>query len=138
MLEIVIKRNDLQSHRVEAGVPQCSPVSPILYVIHTAGLIQWVVERAQAEGLSFIDNLRWGATKKDVNQVVEKLGACAAESIKWASRRDLRFATPTTEAAHLTGRSGHNTHLRPKHTAKIMVENGSVQFNNEVTQWLGV
>jgi hypothetical protein len=45
-----------------------------------------VEERVQAEGLSFVDDLGWVATGQDVNQVVEKLEACAAESIEWASR----------------------------------------------------
>ena len=47
--------------------------------------------------------------------------ACAAESIKWASRRDLQFDTAKTEAALFTSRSGHKKHLQPKLTAKIKV-----------------
>jgi len=80
-VEVVIEGNVLQSHPVEAGVPQGSQVSPILFAIHPAGLIEWVDERVQAEGLSFVDDLGWIATGKDVNQVVRKLKACAAESI---------------------------------------------------------
>jgi len=83
---MVIEGNVLQSHPVEAGVLQGSPVSPILFAIHTAGLVKWVEERVQAKGLSFVDDLGWVATGKDVNQVVEKLETCAAESIEWASR----------------------------------------------------
>jgi len=56
-VEMVIEGNVLQSHPVDAGVPQGSPVSPILFAIHTAGLIKWVEERVQAEGLSFVDDL---------------------------------------------------------------------------------
>jgi len=81
-VQLVIKGDVLQSHPMEAGVPQGSPVSPILFAIHTAGLIKWVEERVLAEGLSFVDDLGWVATGKDVNQVVERLQACAAESIE--------------------------------------------------------
>jgi len=70
-VEVVIEGNVLQSHPVESGVPQGSPISPILFAIHTAGLIKWVEERVQAEGLSFVDDLGWVATGKDVNHVVE-------------------------------------------------------------------
>jgi len=42
--DMVIEGNILQTHHVEAGVPHCSPVSPILFAIHTAGLIQSVEE----------------------------------------------------------------------------------------------
>jgi len=67
-VEMVIEGNVLQSHPVEAGVPQGSPVLPILFAIHTAGLIKWVEERVQAKRLSFVDDLGWVATGKDVNQ----------------------------------------------------------------------
>jgi len=86
MVEMVIEGNLSQSHPVEAGVPQGSTLSPILFAIHTSGLMKWVEERVQAEGLSFVDDLGWVATGMDVNQVVERLVACAAESIEWASR----------------------------------------------------
>jgi hypothetical protein len=97
-----------------------------------------VEERVQAEGLSFVDDLGWVATGKDVNQVVEKLEACAAESIEWASRRDLQFDTAKTEAALFTRRRGHKKHLRPTLTAKIKVGDAFVRFNKEATRWLGV
>jgi hypothetical protein len=56
-VEVVIDSNVLQSHHVEAGVPQGSPISPIVLAIHTAGLIQWVEERVQAKVLSIVDDL---------------------------------------------------------------------------------
>jgi hypothetical protein len=77
-VEMVIEGNDLQSHPVEAGVLQGSPVSLILFAIHIAGLIQWFEERVQVEGLSFVEDLGWIATGNNVNQLVRKLKACAA------------------------------------------------------------
>jgi len=135
---MVIEGNALQSHPVEAGVPQGSSVPPILFAIHTAGLIKWVEERVQAEGLSFVDDLGWAATGKDVNQVVERLETCAVVSIEWASRQDLEFNTAKTEAALFTCRNGHKKHLRPKLTVKIKVGNGFAGFHKEATRWLGV
>ena len=86
-VEMVIEGEVLHSHSVDAGVPQGSPVSPILFAIHTTGLTKWVEERVHGvEGLSFVDDLGWVATGKDENQVVRKLEACAAQSIEWASR----------------------------------------------------
>jgi hypothetical protein len=55
-VEMVTESDVLQSHRAEAASTQDSPVSPILFAIHTAGLIKWVDERVQAEGLSCLDN----------------------------------------------------------------------------------
>jgi hypothetical protein len=79
--------NAMQRHPVEAGVPQASPVSLILFAIHTAGLIKWVEEYwSDTEGLSFVDNLSWVATGSDVRHVISILERCAARSLDWASR----------------------------------------------------
>jgi len=70
-VEIVIEGNTMDRHPVEAGVPQGSPVSPILFAIYTSGLIKCVEEYvSEAEGLSFVDDLGWVATRSDVNHVV--------------------------------------------------------------------
>jgi len=128
-VEMVIEGNVMERHPVEAGVPQGSTVSPILFEIYTSGLIKWVEEYASAKGLSFVDNLAWVATGSDVNQVVMILERCAAKSIEWVSRRELLFDTAKTEAALFTPRSGHKKHLRPKLTAKIRVGDSFIRFN---------
>jgi hypothetical protein len=56
IVEMVIEGKVLQSQPVEAGVPPDSPVSPILFVIPTAGLRKWVEEFHQSEGLYLIDD----------------------------------------------------------------------------------
>jgi len=43
-VEMVIEGNAMERHPVEAGVPQGSPVSLILFAIYTSGLIKWVEE----------------------------------------------------------------------------------------------
>jgi len=137
-VDIVMEGNVLKSHPAKAGDPQGSPVLLILLAIHNAGLIKWVEERVQAESLSFVDDLGWVGTGKDLNPVVERLQAFAAESIEWANRRDPQLDTAQTEAALCTHRSGHKKQLQPKLTAKIMVGNGFVRFNTEATGCLGV
>ena len=137
-VEMVIEGNAMERHPVEAGVPQGSPVSPILFAIYTSGRIEWVKEYASAEGLSFVDNLGCVVTGTDVNQVVTILETCAAKSIEWASRRGLQFDTAKTEATLFTHRSGHKKHLWPKLTAKIRVGDSFIRFNRQATLWLGV
>jgi hypothetical protein len=126
-VEMIIEGNAMDRHPAEVGVPQGSPVSPILFAIYTSGLIKWVEEYvSEAEGLSFVDDLGWVATGSDVNHVVSILERCAAKSFKRASRRGLQFDTAKTEAALFTRRRGHRKHPRPKLTAKIRVGSGSI------------
>jgi hypothetical protein len=50
----------------------------------------------------------------------------------------LQFNTAKTEAAQFTRRRGHRKHRYPKLTVKIRVGSGVIQFNTQVTHWLGV
>jgi len=73
-VEIRIEGNATERDPLEVGVPQRSPLSPILFAIYTSGLIKWVEEYiAEAEGLSFVDYLGWVATGGDVSHVVSIL-----------------------------------------------------------------
>jgi hypothetical protein len=138
-VEMIIEGNAMERHPVEAGVPQGSLVSPILFAIYTSGLIEWVEEYvSEAEELSFVDDLGWVATGSDVNHIVSILERCAARSIEWGSRRGLQFDRAKTEAAQFTPRRGHRKHLRAKLTAKIRVRSGVIPFNTQATGWLGV
>ena len=138
-VEMIIEGNAMERHPVEAGVPQGSPVSPILFAIYTSGLTKWVEEYvSEAEGLSFVDNLGWVATGSNVIHVISMLVRCAAKSIEWANRRGLQFDTAKTEAVLSTPSRGHRKHLRPKLTAKISVGSGTIRFNTQVTRWVGV
>ena len=47
-VEMIIEGNAIERHPVEAGVPQGSPVSPILFAIYTSGLIQLVEDCVSA------------------------------------------------------------------------------------------
>jgi hypothetical protein len=97
-----------------------------------------VEEKVPAQGLFFVDDLGWIATIMDVNRVARKLETCEVESIQWAIRRDLQFHTTTKEAAQFTRRRGHEKHVPQKHTSKIKVKDGFVQFNKEAKRWPGV
>jgi hypothetical protein len=90
--EVVSKGNVMVRQPVEAGSPQGSLVSPILFPICMSGLIKWVEERVSvAESLSFVGDLGWVVTGNDVDQVVKKLQACARVSMDWAERWQLEF-----------------------------------------------
>jgi len=113
-------------------------VSLILFPIYTSGLIKWDEEYVPAEGLPFVNDLGWVEMGRNVNQVVRTVERCAAKSIECASRRGLQFETAKTEAAVFTCRQGQKKHLPLKWTAKIMVGNGFIWFNKQVTRCLSI
>jgi len=84
---MVLEGNVMERHPVEAGIPQGSPVSVILFAIYTSGLIKRVEERVtRGEGLSFVDDIGLVATGNDLNQVIRRHEACARVSINLAER----------------------------------------------------
>ena len=138
-VEMVIDSNVVEQHPVDAGIPQWSPVSPILSTFYTSGFIKMVEERvAGMEGLYFVDDVEWVAIGCDVNQVGRNLEACARDSIDWAETGEVEFDSAKTEAALSTRRRGQKKHLLPKMTGQIRVGNGFIKLNKEASRWLGV
>jgi len=78
----------MERQPVEAGIPEGSSLSPIIFAIYPQGLIKWVEEYvSEAEGLSFVETLGWVATGSDVNQVVMTIDRWTPKSIEWSGRR---------------------------------------------------
>jgi hypothetical protein len=78
-VELIFKGNTMERQPVEAGVTEGSPVSPIIFAIYTSELIKWAEEYiSEAKGLSFVDDLSWMVTGRDVNHLVTIFQRCAA------------------------------------------------------------
>jgi len=136
--EMIIECRAMEIHPVEAGVPLCAPVSPILFAIYIPGVITEVEQYISAEGLSFVDNLGWVGIGSDVNPVVTRLESCTAKSIEWTSRRGLQFDMAIMEAALFTCTLCHKKHLRPKLAAQIQIQNGFIPLTPQATRLLCV
>jgi len=78
--------SSMEPKAVETGIPQGSPVSPILFAVYISGFEE-VERKTGAEGLFFADDVAWVATGKDVEEVTAKIEACAAAGVRLRSRR---------------------------------------------------
>jgi len=61
---------------VGPGVPQGSPVSPVVVVIYLLGLFGQVEKKEEecgSEGISFVDDVAWGAEGDDVGDCTQRL-----------------------------------------------------------------
>jgi len=65
-LVMVIDGNVLQSHFMEAAIPQGSHVKLMVFTILTAGIMMWAEVRVEAKHLLWVDNDRCMASRKDV------------------------------------------------------------------------
>jgi hypothetical protein len=124
------------SMEVEKGVPQGSPVSPVLFVIYLSELFGRVEEQEKecgSEGISFVDDVAWVVEGEDVGECTQRLEGCAREAQIWAMENACRFDIEKTEAMLFTQKRNNK---EPKMKAKIRVGNHEVQYNKEATRWL--
>jgi len=126
------------SMEVETGVPQGSPVLPVLFVIYHSGLFDRVEEKEKecgSEGISFADDVAWVVEGEDVGEFTQRLEGCAKEAHIWAKENACRFDDEKTELILFTRK---NNNKKPNIKAKIRIGSREVQLNKEATRSLGV
>jgi len=122
---------------VATGVPQGSPVSPVLFVIYLSGLFGKVEDKEEecgSEVISFVDDVACVVEGEDMGECTQRLERCAAETLNWAKKNAWQFDIKKTEAM-LFARRRKNT--EPKMNVRVMVGNHEVPYNKEATRWLG-
>jgi len=91
----------------ETGVPQGSPVSPVLFVIYRSGLFGQVEKKEEecgSEGISFVNDVAWVVEGEDVGKCTKRLERCATETTIWAKKNACQFDIEQTEAMLFTQR----------------------------------
>ena len=102
-----VNGHDGERERVTTGLPQGSPVSPILFGIYISEVHEAVHSRvSDTAGLSFVDDVTWFVTGPNVATIRERLERCARESILWGERNAVRFEESKTEALLLSKKRG--------------------------------
>ena len=118
---------------MDTGIPQGSPVSPILFTVYLSGLFGYVEERVPGiRSLSFVDDVAWtseGATEDAISESLEQAATAAQE---WAAANAATFDTEKTEAILFSRRRKHNTPAAPPRG--ILVDGRAVQFNKQATR----
>ena len=119
---------------VATGLPQGSPVSPVLFALYIADIHQAVESQVEdSRGISFVDDVTWIVEGYDLDDVAGKLERCAAASLEWAEHNAVRFETTKTEAILFSRRRRHRRTQRG-----IRVGGETVRFAPEDTRWLGI
>ena len=100
---------DGQEMGVSTGLPQGSPVSPVLFALYIAEIHQAVESQVEdCRGISFVDDEATRIVEGyDVEEVAGKLERCAATSLAWAENNAVRFETSKTEAILFSRRRKH-------------------------------
>lgn len=127
---------DGSPREVTTGLPQGSPISPVLFAtgIYIADIHAAVEDQVEdSRGISFVDDVTWLVEGRDVGEVVRKLERCVAASLEWAESNAVRPETSKTEAILFSRKRAHR-----KCQAPIRVGEQTVRFAPEATRWLGI
>jgi ribonuclease HI len=137
-VRLVIDGHQGMEYSIRSGVPQGSPVSPILFAIYLSGIfgdIEQAVPGVRA--LSFADDIGILALGSSVDQVCERLQQAGQAAIAWGQDNAVQFDEDKTEAALFTRKRGRQLREQVK-KARIVIGAKRVPFNKEATRWLGI
>ena len=137
-VQLVIDGHDNKEREIETGIPQGSPVSPILFLMYISGVFNKVSETSPlVTSLSFVDDLGFIASGSSVKEIVKALEKVAKEVIEWGRLNAVTYDTSKTEAV-LFPKSHRQRLNKQLWEAKIKVGTENIPFNKEATRWLGV
>lgn len=117
-----------------SGLPQGSPVSPILFNVLMSDRDTHVAENRSKDimGLSFLDDVSWIASGGTVEEVGKSLQDCAARTIQWGTDNAVVFEPEKSEGLLLTRKRS------VKNGTKVEVSGHSVSVEKGSVRWLGV
>lgn len=123
---------------ISSGLPQGSPVSPILFVLYVR-LLATAIEDAVpgVRGLSFMDDQGLITAARSVQEACETLQRAAEVAIDWGLENGVRFDPEKTEAAFFC-RHRSDRYRRSLRQAEIRIEGFKAKIMPETVRWLGV
>ena len=114
---------------IEAGIPQGSPLSPILFMLYNAELLE--IPKTPDLALGFIDDIAYGTSGLTAEGNIERLQTILSKSEEWKEKHGAQFEPSKYMLIHFT----RNTRLNV--TAGIQLNSTTILPGKEA-RYLGV
>ena len=102
-----IRLQDFESEieKVNLGIPQGSPISPILYLFYNADLLEESLDISLSiTSTGFVDDISLLTYSESTERNVRNLEKAYRKCLKWASSHGSRFNPKKSELIHFIGR----------------------------------
>ncbi|QSZ33338.1 hypothetical protein DSL72_002926 [Monilinia vaccinii-corymbosi] len=120
--------------RVQYGTPQGSPLSPVLYVLYLAELLN----QDRSLRFGYADDIAIYRASKTAEENVTKLERDVRQIMQWGAENKIAFAPEKLEMIHLSRKRGLNTpsiKVSPELTIRPVEAAGNEQ---SALRWLGI
>ncbi|KAL1581840.1 hypothetical protein WHR41_09430 [Cladosporium halotolerans] len=132
---LVIDGRTGENRRIQAGLPQGSPVSPVLFVLSIGAMFGWLEDRHPSlQPMSFVDDIGLVIDCEYLNQGTRHLERIARDAIQWGTENKVEFEVSKTEAI-LFSRS--RKVLQAAKDASVRIGELSFTIKQGATKWLG-
>jgi ribonuclease HI len=127
-----LRFNGIDSTKIatDAGVPQGSPMSPILYLFYNADLLEIPKNNGVTLSLGFIDDIAYGVQGQSDVENVRELRKMLQKAEIWRGKHGARFETSKYVLIHFSKR-------RTEATANITINDTTIEPSREA-RYLGV
>ncbi|KAI7712086.1 hypothetical protein KC353_g8529 [Hortaea werneckii] len=132
---LVIDGRTGETRSIQAGLPQGSPISPVLFILSVSAMFQWLEDRhMKLQAISFVDDIGLVTECDDVEEGARKLEHIARDAIQWGSDNKADFEVSKTEVLVFSRRRGI---LQATKDAAIRIGEQTFAVKQEATKWLG-
>ena len=123
------------TREVSAGLPQGSPLSPVLWIIYIHALLKKIDETFPDRiNISFVDDISIIAEGKDAEEVAKLLEEAGSQLVHLGKEHHISFDEEKTEAALFTRK---RKQLQKMRDLQIRLPNFTCKFQKEATRYLG-
>jgi Reverse transcriptase (RNA-dependent DNA polymerase)/Endonuclease-reverse transcriptase len=95
--------------QIQAGVPQGSPLSPILFLLYIASLYEALEKHGNLTIIGFADDTNLLVASRDVQENCRRLEGAFRVCERWAKTRGMEFAPQKSELMHFTRKHAGST-----------------------------
>src|SRR5271154_29236 len=123
------------SRDIDCGVPQGSPISPILFILYISGFFDAIEAKVPVSSLSFVDDIGLIAIASSIREITNTLEQAGQKAIDWGLQNSVSFEVDKTEAVLFTKK---RKLAKEANQAKIRLAGETIRYNKEATRWLGL